>query len=97
MPYTTVSEAVETMAGHFADWEASAKQAKHDAREMKEGLKIIHEQAGLGGLESLAMAAEIDAFWTAHNAGLYAIHARWTARAKELGIDLPSIAGGGDR
>lgn len=95
MPYTTVGEAVETMAEHFANAEKAAAKFKKAAREMKEGFKIIREQAGLGGIESHALATGLDAMATRHEAEIYAMHADLTERAKELGIDLPSIADGG--
>lgn len=95
MPYTTVDEAVETMAGHFANWEKWAAKAKKNARDMKAGFAIIRQQGGLGGLESLALATALDAMATRHEAEIYEMHADLTKRAKELGIDLPSIADGG--
>lgn len=94
MPYTTVPEAVQTMADHFDTWEKWAAKAKKNAREMKQGFAIIHAEGALGGLESLAMATALDALATQQEADIYAMHAKLTEQAKELGIDLPQRDGG---
>lgn len=94
MPYTNVSEAVATMAEHFANWEKWAYKAKKAAREMKDGFAVIHAGGGLGGLESLALATALDAMATRHEAEIYAMHADLTEQAKDLGIDLPQRDGG---
>ena len=94
MPYTTVSEAVQTMADHFESWEKWAAKAKKAAREMKQGFAIIHAEGALGGLESLALATALDAMATQQEADIYAMHAALTEKAKELGIDLPQRDGG---
>jgi hypothetical protein len=97
MAYDTVESAVETMAEHFANWEKWAAKAKKAAREMKAGFVIIRSEGYIGGLDSLAMATELDAMATRHEAEIYDMHAKLTAVAKANGIDLPSIADGGGR
>lgn len=97
MAYDTVEHAVETMAEHFANWEKWAAKAKKNARDMKAGFAIIRQQGGLGGLESLALATALDSMATRHEAEIYAMHAELTEKAKDLGIDLLSIADGGGR
>lgn len=97
MAYDTVEQAVETMAEHFANWERWAAKAKKAAREMKAGFAVIRAEGHIGGLDSLAMATDLDAMATRHEAEIYDMHAKLTAVAKAKGIDLPSIADGGGR
>lgn len=94
MPYTTVPEAVATMAEHFDNWEKLAAKAKKAAREMKQGFAVIHAEGHIGGLDSLAMATDLDAMATRHEAEIYDMHAKLTAVAKAKGIDLPQRDGG---
>lgn len=92
----TVDEAIAAGADAMAEWEKSAKKAKSNARGiLKEMMETIHGDAIIGIMETRDLATEIDALATRHEHEVWALHHKLTARAKELGIDLPSTADGG--
>lgn len=91
----TVEEAVEAGALAFASAESAAQDIKYAFRDLKEVFEVIRDGAYIGGIECMALAAEADALATIFYADLTALHLRLTNRAKELGIDLPSIESGG--
>lgn len=92
----TLEEAVAAIAAAFADAEDKAREIKHDFRNLKDAYFVIRDAGvGIGGLESAAAAARIDALATSFYAELFAEHARQTEIAKANGIDLPVIASGG--
>lgn len=91
----TVEEAVAAGAAAFADAETKAKTIRHAFRDLKEVFETVRDGALIGGIECAALAAECDAVATQFVSDLYTLHLGLTNRAKELGIDLPSIESGG--
>jgi hypothetical protein len=91
----TVEEAVAKGADTFAQAEQRAHWIKKNFRDLREVFEAIRDGGMIGGLETQALASEADALATVFEADIYRLHAELTARAKELGIDLPSIESGG--
>lgn len=94
-PKMTTEEAVQQGAAFFEKVERQIRQHKAGARKLRKVFEAIRDEGHLGGLETEALSCEADALFTAHEAAVYRIHAGLTARAKALGIDLPTIASGG--
>jgi hypothetical protein len=89
--------AVQTIADAYAEAEQKAGQIKGAVRDTKDAWLALSDNLVIGTLEAQMRFRRLDALVTAFHAELYRLHADDTARAKELGVDLPSIAGGGGR
>lgn len=90
-----VAEAVARGAEIFEGAELRAHWIKRHFRDMREVFEAIRDGGVIGGLECQALAGEVDTLATKFEADVYAIHARLTARAKDLGVDLPAPRSGG--
>lgn len=93
--YTTLEEAVEAGAEAFANAEADLVTHRAVFRDLKDVFEKVRDEAYIGGIECLALSAECDEVITTALSKVLALHLRLTNRAKELGIDLPSIESGG--
>jgi rRNA maturation endonuclease Nob1 len=93
----TVNEAVDKGAEIFADMEAKAKEIKQRSRELREVFETIRDAGLIGNLETTAITMEAEALTKKFEADLYVFHSQLTQRCKALGIDVPTIMGGGDR
>lgn len=91
------SDAVAEAADIFDKAEQRARTTKMQFRQLRKLFEAIHDDGHGGGLEVQAISGECDALATKFEADLWALHAKLTARARELGIDLPQLRDGGDR
>lgn len=93
----TTEEAVAKGASIFEEAEQRAHWIKRNFRDLRDVFEAIRDGGHIGGLETQALASEADALATQFEASVYRLHANLTARAKELGIDLPAPRSGGGR
>jgi len=93
----TVEEAIAAGAGAFDRAETRARETKEEFRRMRKTFEVVRDAGRIGALECQALAGAADALATQFEADVWAMHRDLTMRAQELGIDLPVIAGGGDR
>lgn len=89
--------AVQTIADAYADAETKAGQIKATMRATKDAWQALADNIVIGNIEAQKRFRRLDALATAFHAELFALHADDTAKARELGVDLPSIDGGGGR
>lgn len=92
-----VHEIIEALAADFAKSEDEARRQKVRARRARKHFEALRDAGVIGFLECQTIAGGYDALVTQFDADLYALHRRLTQRAQELGVDLPSTMGGGDR
>lgn len=104
----TTEEAVAKGAQLMAETERALRTAQKKLSELPEIFATVRDNgAGLGGLETMMLSAEARALAggvASSEVSVVGFHRALTARAKELGIDLPpmgggevGIMGGGDR
>lgn len=91
------STAVEAAAAIMSEVEGLAHTAKGKLRDLRPLFKAINDNGAAGLLVSRALASKADAIGTTFEANVWALHQELTEIAKGLGIDLPSIEGGGGR
>ncbi len=93
----TTEDAVAAAAAIMAEVESIAHTAKGKLRDLRPLFKDINDNGDAGLLLTRMLAGEADAIGTRFEADVWAFHALLTEHAKDLGIDLPSIEGGGGR
>ncbi len=93
----TNDEAVSKIADAYADAEAKASSIKQGFQGCKDAWETLRDGAVIGGLEMQHRFRRLNAAAVAFEAELFAFHVDDTNRAKELGVDLPGIFGGGGR
>lgn len=91
----TVEEAVEKIADAYADAEAKAQHIVTEFGNTKDAWETLRDNSVIGGLEMQHRYRRLKALAVQFQSELYSLHADDTARAKELGVDLPSIESGG--
>lgn len=93
----STKEAVAKGAEIFAEAEQRAHWIKRNFRDLREVFEAVRDGGHIGGIETQALAAEVDALATQFEADVYRLHAALTRRAADLGIDLPAPRSGGGR
>ena len=88
---------VESIAAGFAAYEDAIRTMKETVADLRELAEGLHTQGLVGYLEYQDTVAKAEAMISAHEWATYTMHRALTARAKDLGIDLPAPRSGGDR
>lgn len=91
----TIEEQVQAGAKAFAQYEEAILMFK--SFDMRILLSDLYKSGMIGYLEYQRRVAEFEALCSRHEYETFALHSDLTARAQELGIDLPQPKGGGSR
>jgi hypothetical protein len=91
----TIEDAVKKIADAYADAENKAGNIKTKFQNTKDAWEVLRDNSVIGGLEMQRRYRRLVALAVEFEAALYENHSSDTDRAKELSVDLPSIASGG--
>ena len=91
------SDAVAKIAEAYADAEAAAAKARKAFSGCSDAWDALQANGVIGYLETNKRRSRLRALVAQFEADLFALHADDTAKADEIGVDLPQPRSGGGR